>query len=303
MKVFEISQEYSRPIVLSLGFFDCIHVGHKSLIVSANELAKRIGAESFVMTFSTDPSLYFGKSKQIYTFEDRLSVLDNLHVDGVISAKFDESFANISPKAFLDMIFTRFNVKAVVVGADYTFGCRAEGNVEVLKGYSAVKGAQILVVPFECAHGEKLSTKNLKSYVESGDVKELDLYLSEPYFMTGTVASAKHNGTRMGFPTANILQSADRLPLKEGVYATKIVVDGKEFTSMTNVGAKPTFNDFSSSVETFIMDFHGDIYGKAVKLIFFDRIRDVKAFAGMDELKAQLQKDEQTVRDFFKNNK
>lgn len=300
MKVLNVNQEYTRPIVLSLGFFDCIHIGHKSLIASANKLAKSIGAESFVFTFSSDPSLYFKKSKQIFTFEDRLKVLENLHVDGVISSEFDENFANISPKSFLDMIFKRFNVKAVVVGADYTFGCRAEGNVEVLKGYATVKGARVLVVPFECAHGEKLSTKNLKSYVESGDVKELNDYLAEPYFMTGTVASAKHNGTRMGFPTANIQQSADRLALKEGVYATEIVVDGKKYVSMTNVGAKPTFNDFSSSVETFILDFNGDIYGKTIKLSFFDRLRDVKTFAGMDELKTQLAKDEQTVRALLK---
>ena len=299
MKVFDLKQKYQYPIVLSLGFFDCIHIGHKSLIETANAYAKAQNAASFVMTFSSDPSLFFGKSKQIYTFEDRLTVLENLGVDGVISAEFDSAFANIMPNDFLDMLFESYNIKAVVVGADYTFGCHADGNVEYLQKYCDFKGIKVIVVPFECANGQKLSTKNLKSFVEQGDVQGINRYLSEPYFMSGTVKSAKHNGTRIGFPTANILQNDDRLALKDGVYATKVMVDGSEYISMTNVGAKPTFNDFSASVETHIIGFDGDLYGKTVKIVFYARMRDIKSFATTNELCSQLNRDEQFVKDLF----
>ena len=298
MKIFDLHQKYSSPIVVSLGFFDCIHTGHKSLIQTANKLASGV-SESFIMTFSNDPSELFGKSKQIYDFNDRVEAISNLGADGIISAKFDENFANLTPRDFLDMLFENYDVKAVVVGADYTFGINAEGDVDYLKKYCDVHGVKTVVVPFECINGEKLSTRNLKSLVELGDVKALNAYLSEPYFVRGEVVGAKHNGTRMGFPTANIAWSDSRFKLGDGVYATKIQIDGKEFVSMTNVGAKPTFKDFTSSVETHVMDFSGDLYGKNVKLKFFDRIRDIKQFASVDELREQLTLDEQHVKRLF----
>lgn len=299
MKTLDFNQKYSKPIVLSLGFFDCIHIGHKHLIQTANEIASSIGAESFVMTFSNDPSDLFGKSKQIYTFEDRLAVLENIGVSCVISAYFDEEFANLEPEEFLKKLFENFNVKCIVVGADYTFGINAQGDVDLLTRYCAVRGTKVEVVPFACINGEKLSTRNLRTLVEAGDVRTLDAYLSEPYFMVGKVARAKHNGTRMGFPTANIVQNPSRYPLADGVYATKIEINGKEYASMTNVGSKPTFNDFEKNVETYVMGFSGDLYEKDVKLRFFERLRDVKTFESIDKLKEQLTIDEQAVKTMF----
>ncbi len=299
MKTFELGNKYSNPIVLSLGFFDCIHIGHKSLIETANKIAKESGAESFLMTFSNDPSTLFWKSKQIYTFEDRVESLKNLDVQGVISANFDERFAAIEPDEFLRLLTDTLNIKCIVVGADYTFGINAEGDVDYLKRFCAVRGIRVEVVPFACINGLKLSTRNLKSLLDVGDVKTLDAYLSEPYFMTGSVKHAKHNGTRMGFPTANISQNPDRFPLASGVYATKVVVDGKEYASMTNVGAKPTFGDFSENVETHVMNFDEDLYGKNIKIKFYERIRDIKRFDTMDDLRLQLTTDEQHVNKLF----
>lgn len=299
MKTFDWKTEYKNPIVLSLGFFDCIHIGHKSLICTANKIADEIGAESFVMTFSNDPSVLFYKSKQLYTFENRLEVLENIGVQGVISAEFDDDFAAMQPDEFLKTLFGTHNVKCIVVGADYTFGINAEGDVEYLKKYCAVKGIRVEIVPFACINGLKLSTRNLKGFVETGDLRTLNAYLSEPYFMRGKVVSAKHNGTRMGFPTANILQSDERFPLGNGVYATKVVINGIEYAAMTNVGGKPTFNDFSETVETHIMGFDGDLYGKDIKIIFIERIRDIKTYKSMDDLRVQLTKDEQHVKTLF----
>ena len=139
MKTFEWKTEYKSPIVLSLGFFDCIHIGHKSLINTANKIASEIGAESFVMTFSNDPSVLFYKSRQLYTYEDRLGVIENIGAHGVISAEFDDDFAAMQPEDFLKVLFDTHNVKCVVVGADYTYGINAEGDVEFLEKYCAVR--------------------------------------------------------------------------------------------------------------------------------------------------------------------
>ncbi|MBR4800071.1 MAG: riboflavin biosynthesis protein RibF [Clostridia bacterium] len=299
MKIYDLNKKYDGAVVLSLGFFDCIHLGHASLIKTANEIARSIGAESFVMTFSNDPSDIFGKSKQIYTFEDRIRAIENLGADGVVSTVFDEAFSNLSPQEFLKRIFEFYDVKKIVVGADYTFGINAEGDVDFLKRFCEVQNVGVEVVPFKCMDGLKLSTRALKGLVETGDVATLNARLSEPYFMTGEVSMAKHNGTRMGFPTANISQNKDRFLLADGVYATKTLVDGREYISMTNVGAKPTFNDFSATVETHIMGFDGDLYGKTVIIRFFERLRNIKAFATPDDLKEQLTLDEQRVKTLF----
>lgn len=299
IKLQNLNENYSKPIVLSLGFFDCIHLGHKALICKANKIAREMGAESFVLTFSNDPNAFFGAKKQVYSFADRTHVIESLGADGIIYAEFNESFAKMSPKEFLDALLNRFDLRAVVSGADYTFGTHAQGNVDFLKEYLSAKGICVDVVPFECVNGAKLSTRDLKSHVESGDVKTLNNYLSEPYFVIGAVAHAKQNGTRLGFPTANITASADRLPLKEGVYATKTVIDGRECVSMTNVGAKPTFNDFSESIETYVIGFSGDLYGKKIKISFFERMRDIKTFETPRALQEQLAQDEQRAKSLF----
>ena len=117
--------------------------------------------------------------------------------------------------------------------------------------------------------------------------------------MREKVSSAKHNGTRMGFPTANIVQNPLRHPLANGVYATKVEIDGREYVSMTNVGSKPTFNDFEKNVETHVIDFSGNLYGKDIKLKFFERLRDIKAFESVDKLREQLTIDEQRVKTLF----
>lgn len=300
MKTFDFDKKYSKPIVLSLGFFDCIHIGHKSLISTANESAKSLGVESFVLTFSNDPSELFTKSRQIYTYNDRLEALEALGIDGVVSATFDEEFANLSPNDFLERLLGSYDAKCIVVGADYTFGINAAGDVEFLKSFCKSRGVKVEVVPFACVNGKKLSTRDLKSFIQSGDIKGLNAVLSEPYFMLGQVARAKHNGTRMGFPTANICQNPERFALADGVYATKTMIDGKEYPSMTNVGAKPTFDDYFETVETHIMGFYGDLYGKTVKISYFDRIRDIKRFESVDDLRAQLEKDENYVKNLLK---
>lgn len=299
MKIFDLNQKCDLPIALSLGFFDCIHTGHKRLVERSIECARtgENGAKySALLTFRNDPNARFGKSPQIYTFEDRKCVLDALQLDVLIGAMFDDDFVSLSPYDFLNILTEHFCVKVIVVGADYTFGYRAQGNVSYLNSFCEEHGIKLVVEPFEEVDGKKLSTRNLKDLVLDGDVCTLNKLLSYPYFMSGQVAHERHDGTKIGYPTANLLPNGERLALKDGIYATKIVVDGKIYNAMTNVGAKPTFNQNSPSIETHIFDFSGDIYGKDVKILFFERTRDIIKFPSVEELKLQLQRDEMQIR-------
>lgn len=303
MKNFDFYEKYSTPLAITLGFFDCIHAGHKNLVCEAVKCAEKCvnGAEnSALMTFSNDPNDVLSKSKQVYEFSDRCHVLENLNLDVVIGANFDYEFSNLTPQAFLDVLTSNFNIKVIIVGADYTFGKNASGNVEFLSKYCDSKGITLRVLPFEMVGGVKLSTRNLKSLVENGEVDTLNEMLSEPYFVRGEVQHARHKGTGMGFPTVNIAMPADRLSLRDGIYATKIQIDGVWYDSMTNVGAKPTFGVDATSIETYIFDFDKDVYGKNVKVQFFKRTRNVQKFDSIDALKNQLQHDERQIRSIFK---
>lgn len=301
IKVLDFEKQYDKPIAVALGFFDCIHTGHALLVESAKQFAKDNGVESALLTFSNDPNEFFGKDKQICTFENRLFILEKLGLDEVIGAKFNEDFMLTSPQGFLDKLVGNFDVKCIVVGADYTFGKNAGGNVDMLKHYCEKHGIVLNIVPFETVCGEKLSTTYLKSLVKSGEVKKLNSHLAVTYFMSGVVQHARHKGTGMGFPTVNIAPDSLRLALKDGIYATFCNIDGKIYESMTNVGKKPTFNDNSVSVETYIFDFDGDVYGKNVIVYFVERTRDVTKFNSVDDLKTQLEKDERQIRGILQN--
>ena len=166
----------------------------------------------------------------------------------------------------------------------------------MLKSYCRNKDIKVITVPFEEVDGHKISTSSIKQLVTTGDLHTLNSLLTEPYFMIGEVIHARRVGTKLGFPTANIRISDDKLPLSNGVYATILQVGNTKYASMTNVGSKPTFDIESFSIEAFILDFDGDLYGQTVKLSFISYLRDIKKFSSSDELKNQLAYDEACVR-------
>lgn len=300
--VVDFNSVNDHPIALALGFFDCIHKGHESLVRSAIQYANEHSIQSAILTFSNDPNAFFNKDKQIYTIEDRVSVIKEIGMDFVITAEFDNRFASMSPDDFLNALISHFNVKAIFIGADYTFGANAKGDANYLAAFCNAKGIQLNILPYEMALGEKLSTRNLKTLVKSGEVDKLNNYLSTPYFIKGMVLHERHDGTNIGFPTANIKPNFDRLPLASGVYATYCIVDCKKYMSMTNVGAKPTFSDNSISIESFILDFSQNLYGKEIKVEFIKKMRDIIEFQSVEQLKQQLEKDERHAREILAQN-
>lgn len=299
MKNVSFYDKYNGRIALALGFFDCIHVGHAALIGRTVAWAKERGTQSALLTFTNDINVAFGAPKQIYTFDDRLQVLAKQGVDMVIGCPFDDKFAAMSPDMFLRSLADNFDIAAVFVGADYTFGNGAAGDVKFLAEWCDKQGIELNIVPFECENGKKISTSALKALVTAGDVEALNGYLSQTYFMRGKVVHAREVGRGLGFPTANIPIDSDRLPLRDGIYATQVELDGRSFAAMTNVGAKPTFGDSNASIETYIFDFDGEIYGKEITLSFFKRTRDVTRFESAEQLKNQLAQDEAQIKEYF----
>lgn len=291
-------EKFDRPVVLAAGFFDCVHLGHAAVVKRAEEIAKGFGALTAVFTFTDDPAAALNKKPQIYDFSDRLTALDNLGVDVVVAAEFSE-VADMSATDFLAALSTSLDVRGVVAGEDYTFGAHAGGNAAMLREYFEKAGAQAEILPFVTADGRKIASTGIKNLVEKGEIEAVNRLLAEPYFMSGTVSHAHGRGKLLGFPTANIPLPPHRLRLADGVYATLLEFDGKKEIGITNVGGRPTFGEENPTVETFLLGFGGDLYGKTVKISFYKRLRGIIKFADGDALAAQLRRDSAAAKEFF----
>lgn len=293
-------EKLGQPVVLAAGFFDCVHLGHAAVIKRAKQIADGCGAVTAVFTFSDDPSRALGKKAQIYDFDDRVLALGNIGADVVVHAEF-ASTCNMPAEGFLNALTSSAEIRGVVAGEDYTFGAKASGNAETLKTYFGSMGVRTEIMPFVTADGRKIASTDIKKLVERGDVEAVNALLAEPYFMRGTVSHAHGRGKRIGYPTANIALPSDRLRLGDGVYATTVAVDGdsKERIAITNVGGRPTFSEENPTVETFLLDFCGDLYGKTVKLSFFKRLRGIMKFDDGGKLAEQLARDSEAANLYF----
>lgn len=283
-------QKTKYTLSVALGFFDCLHAGHIALI----EEAKLLG-NAAVFTFTNDISPYLSKKDgYIYTYSERLIRLEELGVNAVIGARFDEDFKTTSPKDFLDTLFQSAKIEAVVCGTDYTFGAQGQGDVGFLKKYCEEKGVKLSVVEKVFVNGEAASTTRAKDLLKSGEIERLNELLQSDYFVVGTVEKGEQNGSKIGFPTANIELCGGQTRLKEGVYGGYVTLDGKKYKAIINAGARPTFSSYKYKIECHLDGTFPELYGKTVKAEFCFKIRDIQKFANLSELKKQLEKDEKS---------
>ncbi len=278
--------------VICLGAFDSVHKGHKSIIRQAEREASDGNANTLVFTFENGLGLVeSGKKTQVFTYSERLQILAELGVSGVIRAHFDEEFANTSAEEFIKKLFEQFSPECVFCGEDYRYGKNASGSISSLERACLKYGVKLVVCPFVKINGEKISTSGVKRALGIGNVKLANELLGEDYFICGFVETGRKEGRTIGFPTANISFPAEKFKLKEGVYKTYADINGNRYYGITNCGKAPTFDFEKFKVETYFKNFNGNIYGEEIKLCFTDFLREDKKFDSVSELKAQLEKD------------
>lgn len=289
MKEIGFDNLINEKLVMALGYFDCVHLGHRMLIDAAKKEAKQSGAKSAVFTFNNNAYKVFNPDdRQIYTYEERKTVLAALGVDYVFSCRFDKFFRETDKTDFLREITKKLNIVGFVCGYDYLFGKGAEGNAEYLAAFCRENGLKCEIIGKFELDGERVSSTAVKNYLRHGKVKKAAEFLGEPYFIRDRVIHGRGEGRLFGYPTANIRLSHTKFLPQNGVYATTTEVDGKVYNSTTNVGSKPTFNDGTISVETFLDGFEGDLYDQTIKVSFLERIRDVKKFDSPEKLKERI---------------
>lgn len=298
MRIYNYYDKADGDFVVILGFFDCIHIGHAALIEKGVKVAENLGITPAVFTYSNNPSEVLGKSVgQVLTYKERLFKLEKHSINSVISCNFDMFYASRSGEEFLDELFKNFSVKAVVCGYDFTYGKNASCNAEDLKSYCKKVNVPCFVQDKITFDGERVSTTLIKKLLSIGDIKEVNKLLGDPYFVVGKVVRGRQDGRKIGFPTANVFFPEDKFRIKNGVYKTRVIVDGKEYKAITNYGAQPTFGENTVVSESYIKDFDDDIYGKEITIIFDDYIRDIFKFYDIENLKSQLKKDMELLND------
>jgi len=301
MQVFGGYQDASQkvpPLVYAIGNFDGVHLGHLSLIQRAQQIAKEHGVKCGVYTFWPHPRAVLGKGnvQLICTREQKLRWLREQGVDFVIEEPFTHEFAGLSAHHFCTEVLAKLDAVGVVTGPNFRFGHGASGTPTKMAEWLKPFGIEHELVPALTLDGLVCSSSAIRQAVLSGDVEKAKLLLGRAFAIVGTVVKGSGRGHTFGFATANLEPESTLIPAP-GVYATRVIVDGNEYAAATNIGTRPTFSDAGKlHVESHLIDFDRDIYGKRVEVFFLKRIRAERKFESTEELKKQLKLDIQSCR-------
>ena len=287
----KITAEWKVNGPLVIGLFDGVHLGHQELI----QEAKKDQREITCLTFSSAMahSIAHKSGGLLLTEDEKEEKLKELGISRELVLPFDKETKNTSKEAFLSFLQS-LSPTRIIVGEDFTFGKNIEGKAKDLFSLKE-KGIEITILSLKEQDGEKISSSRIRRLLLDGNVEKAKGLLSYPFFYTGEVKAGKHNGKRIGFPTVNIEVEPLKVKLKEGVYLTKTSVLGHTYLSMTNVGNHPTIDPLSISIiETYLLGFDEEIYGKTIRVEFFSFLRPQQKFNSVNELHSQLQQDQET---------
>ncbi len=293
----------SRPTVLTLGVFDGLHQGHQLIMKTVVERARATNAIPTVITFDPHPRAVLHPESApplLQTFDQKVEALGLLGIEQTIVIAFNQEFAQIRAGEFLrDVVYERLQAREVYLGLGFAFGKGREGNIELLRKVSEDLGFFAAEVPEVRLRGKRISSSRIRELLTEGRVNLVRRMLARPYGVEGRVIRGQQRGRMLGFPTAN-LSPQNRVIPRGGVYITATLIEGAWRRSITNVGTRPTFATTTDpSVETFVMGWEGDLYGDVVRVRFLRRLRDEQKFASLDDLKAQIAKDQDRAQNYF----
>ncbi|SES68598.1 FMN adenylyltransferase [Natronincola peptidivorans] len=308
MKVIEEYQQIdsNRERSVALGNFDGIHIGHQKLIEHLLDKSEPEKLESCVYTFinHTIPVIADQQPIQYITnLNSRKEIFQGLGVDMLFLDSFDKEMMTLTPEAFVEKILVKvLNCKIAVVGFDYRFGYKAQGDVELLKKLGEKYGFQVSVVDAVTINEEKVSSSNIKKYLKNGDVEKANAFLGRFFSIRNKVIHGDARGKKLGYPTANIDVDPLQLTPKEGVYATLININNNTYMGATFIGTKPTFKSEKIAIETFIIDYEGDLYHQFIDISFIKRIREEIIFKSPNELIKQINEDIKHIKTYLHSN-
>lgn len=293
------------PLVMALGFFDGVHLGHRKVIETAKAAAVNSGWKSAVMTFDPHPSVVLSQENRpveyITPLKEKTDLISKLGIDYLFIVRFTSSFANLDPAQFVQQYVIDLNVRHVVAGFDFTYGKYGKGTMDTLP-HHGMGILQVTTVTKMEEGNEKISSTAIREMLREGDTESVITFLGRYYETKGTVIHGEKRGRQLGFPTANIQLDEDYIIPKPGVYAVRLFVNGRWEKGVCNIGYKPTFHDPDQShlsIEVHLLQFKRSIYGEEVTIEWRHRIRNEKKFHSLEDLKAQIASDIVRASDFL----
>lgn len=286
----------AEKTVIALGFFDGVHIGHGALLRRSVERARELGAMPAAFTFDRAPKEFVtGVSVPLLTSAaERAALIREVYgIERTIVAPFDNAMMTMPWRSFLELLVSRYGAAHLVAGHDYRFGYKNEGTPEILRTWCAEHGLGCDIIPRVELHGVTVSSTYIRTLVEAGDMEGAAAFLGHPYAVTGTVKHGKHLGTEELFPTVNLMPEPWRVLPRFGVYAVRVALsEGSEYAGVTNVGIRPTIvDDNRVTIETNLIGFDGDLYGRELRVLFRRFLRQEKKFDSMAELHRQIERD------------
>ncbi len=295
--------DIQRPTVLTLGVFDGLHLGHQLIVKTVVERAQATGAVPTVITFDPHPRAVLHPESApplLQTLDQKVEGFGVLGIEQTIVVRFTPEFSTIRAEEFLrEVVRERLHAKEVYLGRGFAFGHQREGNIALLRRVSEELGFFADEVPEVQVRDQRVSSSKVRGLLSEGKVNLARRLLGRPYGVEGLVERGSERGRVLGFPTAN-LHPRNRVIPRNGVYVTGTLIEGQWRRSVTNIGVRPTFGaDMEPSVETFVMDWAGDLYGDVVRVRFLHRLRDERKFGSIEELKHQIERDVNRAQSYF----
>ena len=283
-----------KEMVLAIGVFDGVHLGHKYLISKLMEQAKQQNLLGGVVTFRQHPQemlLPHIKLPLLTDLIQKTSLLKNEGVEAIITLSFTLELAELSAHQFVSLLKKYLKMRGMVIGPDFALGRNREGNADTLRTLGQEMDFRVTVIHPVMVNGEVVSSTAIRNALDDGDMKRALSLIGRPFSLHGRVITGDSRGMGLGFPTANLDIDSERALPAEGVYATWIHIDDKAYPSVTNIGRRPTFGGGERTVEVHILDYHSDLYGCELKVDIMERLRGERRFGNVEELKKQMAED------------
>lgn len=308
MKTYHNISEYDaqKGAVVTIGTFDGVHQGHQKILLKVAQIAREKQLTSILLTFFPHPRMVLQPEsdiKLINTIEERRSLVFENHIEHIVTHPFSIDFARTSAHDYVKKILVdQLGARVVVIGYDHRFGRNRAASINELRAYGEQYDFEVVEISKKEIEEVAVSSTKVRNALLNGDISTANSYLNRDFSIKGMVIHGKQLGRTIGYPTANLsLKESYKLIPKNGVYITYAIIGGHKYYGMTNIGVNPTVNQGTKQhIETYFIDFKGDLYDQELELFFLSRIRDEKAFKSIEDLKKAVLKDEQTTREYAK---
>ena len=287
--------------IFALGFFDGVHLGHQALLRACLDLAEKTGAQPCALTFDIHPQdLVSGKAPQlINTPADRRLLLERFGMEDIHTLQFDGNMRQMPWRSFFSYLTEELGAAGLVCGEDFRFGYRGEGNAALLQQACSEKGIPCAIVPEQTKDNIRISSTYIRQLIDAGQMDRAVDFLGHPHILSGTVISGRKLGRTIGIPTANVQIPEGVILPPCGVYACQVRIGSKTRLAVTNVGNRPTVGGHKVTVEPWLLDFDGDLYGRQITVEFYSFLRPEQKFDSLDALREEILKNAEQTRIFF----